>query len=62
MPKLRLYCKYKEHKEEELYLFLPIPVRLRRDLAHFRTTSHNLEVEMGRHNNVSFEDRLCPVV
>ena len=59
MPKLRLYCKYKEDKQEELYLSLPIPMRLRRDLARFRTTSHNLEVEMGRHNNISFEDRLC---
>ena len=59
MLKLRLYCKYKEDKQEELYLSLPIPMRLRRDLARFRTTSHNLEVEMGRHNNVSFEDRLC---
>ena len=59
MPKLRLYCKFKEDKQEELYLSLPIPMRLRRDLARFRTTSHNLEVEMGRHNNISFEDRLC---
>ena len=59
MSKLGLYCKYKEDKQEELYLSLPIPRRLRRDLARFRTASHNLEVEMGRHNNVSFEDRLC---
>ena len=58
MPKLRLYCKFKEHKQEELYLSLPIPMRLRRDLARFRSTSHNLEVEMGRHN-ILFEDRLC---
>ena len=59
MPKLRLYCKFKEDKQEELYLSLPIPMRLRRDLARFRTTSHNLEVEMGRHTNISYEDRLC---
>ena len=59
LPKLRLYCKYKEDKQEELYLSLPIPRRLRRDLARFRTASHILEVEMGRHNNISFEDRLC---
>ena len=37
---------------------LPIPRRLRRGLAHIRPTSHNLEVEMGRHNNVLFEERL----
>ena len=24
MPKLRLYCKFKEDKQEELYLSLPI--------------------------------------
>ena len=29
MPKLMLYCKYKEDKQEELYLSLPIPRRLR---------------------------------
>ena len=51
MPKLRLYCKFKEDKQEELYLSLPTPVRLRRDLARFRATSHKLEVEMGRHND-----------
>ena len=34
-------------------------MRLRRDLAPFRTTIHNLEVEMGRHNNISFENRQC---
>ena len=51
MPKLRLYCKFKEDKQEELYLSLPTPMRLRRDLARFRATSHKLEVEMGRHND-----------
>ena len=59
MAKLSLYCKYKVDKLVELYLSLPIPRRLRRDLARFRTASHNLEVEMRRHNNISFEDRLC---
>ena len=36
----------------------PSQGELRIDLAHFRTTSHNLKVEIGRHNNISFEDRL----
>ena len=53
-----MLCKYKQHNQEELYLSLPIPRRLRRDLRCFRTASHNLEIEMGRHN-ISFEDRLC---
>ena len=59
MPKLRLYCKYKESRKEELYLSLPIPRRLRVNLARFRTTSHNLEIEIGRHYNIAPADRLC---
>ena len=34
-------------------------LRLYNRTASHRTASHNLEVEMGRHNNISFEDRLC---
>ena len=46
MPKLKLYSRYKESRREELYLSLPIPRRLRADLARYRTTSHSLEIEL----------------
>ncbi len=59
LSKLNLYCIFKECRNEELYLTLPIPRRLRIDLARFRTSSHKLEIEMGRHNNIAREDRLC---
>ena len=59
MAKLRLYCKYKERIARRILPVSTIPRRLRRDLARFRTANHNLEVEMGRDNNISFEDRLC---
>jgi hypothetical protein len=59
LSKLKLYCNFKESRREELYLSLPIPKRLRLDLARFRTTSHKLEIEIGRHTNVAPENRLC---
>ena len=58
MPKLNLYNKYKEFRREELHLSLPIPRRIRADLARYRT-SHSLETELGRHYNIARADRLC---
>ena len=59
MSKLQLYSKYKESGREELYLSLPIPRRLRADLACYRTMSHSLEIELGRHHSITRADRLC---
>ena len=59
VSKLKTYCKFKDNREEELYLSLPIPRRLRVALARFRISSHNLEVEIGRQSNISLEKRLC---
>jgi hypothetical protein len=59
MPKLRTYSLFKETKDQELYLSLCIPRRLRIVLARFRTGCHSLEIEVGRHNNLNTEDRLC---
>ena len=41
------------------HLSLSIPRRLRSNLARYRTSSHCLEIEVGRHRNVASEDRLC---
>lgn len=59
MPKLRTYSLYKVSRNTELYLFLPLPRRLRVALARFRTGNHSLEIEKGRHMNIIAEDRLC---
>ena len=59
MPKLSLYKLFKDNRKEELYLSLNIPRRLRTNLARFRTSSHCLEIEIGRHYNLAREDRLC---
>jgi hypothetical protein len=59
LPKLRTYRLFKDIREEEFYLSLSIPRRLRVALARFRTGSHSLEIEAGRHKNINIEDRLC---
>ena len=57
--KLSLYNLFKHNFEPEPYLLLNIPRRLRRCLAKFRTTSANLEIEIGRRHGIPREDRLC---
>ena len=43
MPKLRLCCKYKEDKQEELYLSLPIPNEIKNYYTSHRTTTTELQ-------------------
>ena len=59
MPKLRLYKQFKLRYVVENYLICNIPRRFRVDLAKFRTCNSKLEVEIGRHIGIPFEDRLC---
>lgn len=59
VAKLRTFILFKETRTEEAYLSLPIPRRLTVSLARFRTGSHNLGIETGRHENIAREDRLC---
>ncbi len=61
MSKLRTYMLFKETREAELYLYLCMPRKLRTALARFRTGSHCLEIEVGRHKSLSIEDRLCRI-
>ena len=37
----------------------PIPEFERINITRYRTGSHNLQIEKGRHNRTSREDRLC---
>ena len=61
MPKLRLYSKFKVTREEELYLSLSIPRRLRSNLARYigyQVIVWKLKLA-GMHHNVAPGDRLC---
>ena len=59
ISKLRTYCIFKEGRKEESYLSVDIPRRLKKQIARFRTGSHNLEIEVGRHNKIALDDRVC---
>jgi hypothetical protein len=59
ISKLRTYCVFKEDRSVESYLSLDIPRRLRSCIARFRTGCHNLQIEIGRHENIPLENRLC---
>ena len=59
MPKLRTYCIFKTDFITEPYLLLSIPYRLRSALAKYRISSHDLEIEKGRHRNIPHYDRIC---
>ena len=43
------------------YLYYNLPFKLKISLSRFRCSAHNLMVETGRHNNIPYEHRLCPI-
>lgn len=57
--KLSVYCTFKSLLEPEKYLGYINIWKFRKALAKFRCSSHNLEIEIGRHNGVLLENRLC---
>lgn len=59
MPKLRTLRLYKTEFILEPYLLLQTPRKIRSALAKFRTGSHCLEIEKGRHLNVPSQERYC---
>ena len=59
MSKLHFYKTFKTSFTVEPYLLIDIPRRLQVCLSRFRTTSHNLECEKGRHPGTIREDILC---
>ena len=59
MSKLRTYKFFKTELTTESYLYLNIPKRIRSLLAKFRIGVHELEIEIGRHQKKTVEDRLC---
>ena len=50
---------YKTLWETERYLFLDMPYELRRVIARFRCSNHDLMIEKGRHTNIDREYRYC---
>ena len=60
-PKLRTYKLFKNDYRLEPYLNYNIPKSLFRSIARLRLSSHNLNIELGRHRRpyVPPEDRIC---
>ena len=60
-PKLRTYKNFKTEMRIEPYLNLGLPKKLYCSVARFRLSSHNLQIELGRHKRpfVQAEDRKC---
>ena len=60
-PKLRTYKYFKTEMRIEPYLNVGLTKNLFRSIARFRLSSHNLQIELGRHKRpyVEREDRKC---
>jgi hypothetical protein len=60
-PKLRTYKLFKNEMRLEPYLIYNFPKPLYCSIARFRLSSHNLNIELGRHKRpyVPPEDRIC---
>ena len=56
--KLRTYKLFKRNHGREQYLKI-MNCNHRRSLAKLRTSTHSLEIEMGRRRNIPSENRLC---
>lgn len=59
LPKLALYCRFKKTFELEKYIVSVYNYELRRHISCFRLSSHKLEIETGRYNSVTRENRIC---
>jgi hypothetical protein len=60
-PKLRTYKNFKTEMRIEPYLNLDLPKNLYSSIARFRLSSHNLQIELGRHKRPYVEpnNRIC---
>ena len=59
--KLSMYAEFKRAYIHEPYLNVVTIRKYRRALASFRTSSHRLQVERGRHLNIPRNERKCAV-
>ena len=58
-PKALSYYLFKSVLVPETYISLPLPFKLKRALANFRCSSHDLMIEKGRHLNIERNYRYC---
>lgn len=60
-PKLRTYKLFKTQLQLESYLNHNFPKNIYRSIARFRLSSHNLNIELGRHKRpyIPAEERFC---
>ena len=59
-PRCDSYKEFKTLLNVERYLSMDMPFYLRKAFARFRSSSHKLSIEIGRHHNINRADRLCP--
>ena len=57
--KLRTYRQFKLNYGLEEYLYQISNPLVRKELTKFRTSTHKLMIEVGRHCNINLENRLC---
>ena len=57
--KLAIYASFKGSFSRENYIVNLKPRKLLMYLARFRTSNHNLEIEIGRHRDKLLSERLC---
>lgn len=60
-PKLRTYKLFKTNLCIEPHLTIGLPKKMYKNISRFRTSSHNLRIETGRHESpkLPVEERLC---
>ena len=59
--KLRFYSLFKTEFKREPYLENVNDFHIRKKICKFRCSDHNLEIEKGRHKNISVEERICQI-
>ena len=57
--KLEHNCQFKTEFKKKTYVECISNDKLRSELAAFRLSAHNLDIERGRHINVPRENRIC---
>ena len=58
-PRCDSYKEFKSLLNVERYLTLDMPFYLRKAFARFRSSSHKLAIEIGRHHGINRTDRIC---
>ena len=59
-PKANHYKHFKSQLEVEKNLVIDLSFICRKTLANFRCSSHNMQIEKRRHQNIERDNRFCP--